>query len=370
MKSLNIKFNTQESAEFIKTLRSKVNLYFKEKNISKYANFNMKFKTAFMLCLYFAPFILMLAGLITNVWIMLLMYVLMGFGMSGIGLSIMHDANHRSYSRNQTVNNVLGFLINFIGGYHMNWKVQHNVLHHSYTNVHDHDEDIKNGLMRFSPNQPRKKFMRFQAFYAPFFYSLMSIYWLLGKDFAQVLRYGKKKLWEPQGFTTKKAMIQVVIHKTWYIALMIVLPIIVMPFAWWQIIIGFLIMHFICGEVLALIFQPAHVIEETDFFKLDETGTIENNWAIHQMRTTANFAQGARLFSWFVGGLNFQIEHHLFPNICHVHYRNISKIVKETAKDFNLPYHSHKTFLNALGSHFRMLHRLGTGSYDLAKANA
>jgi len=129
-------------------------------------------------------------------------------------------------------------------------------------------------------------------------------------------------------------------------------------------------MHLISGLVLALIFQAAHVLEETNFYEVSSTGSVENNWAIHQLKTTANFANGSVLFSWFIGGLNYQIEHHLFPNICHVHYRKISSIVKETAKKYNVPYYQHKTFFGALKSHFTMLNELGTGKYDRKLANA
>ena len=129
-------------------------------------------------------------------------------------------------------------------------------------------------------------------------------------------------------------------------------------------------MHFITGLSLALIFQPAHVVEETEFPLPNADSSIENNWAIHQMRTTSNFADKSVLFSWLIGGLNYQIEHHLFPKVCHVHYKKISKIVKKTAADFNITYHQHKTFFGALKSHFTFLNQLGTGKYDsnLAKA--
>ena len=151
-----VKFNVQDQPAFFNELRKRVNKHFKENNISKHANFNMKFKTVFMLCLYFVPLILMITGVVSSLWPVMLMWVLMGFGMSGIGLAIMHDANHGSYSKSQKVNNALGYLLNIIGGYHVNWKIQHNVLHHSFTNVERFDGDIKNGLIRFSPNQERK----------------------------------------------------------------------------------------------------------------------------------------------------------------------------------------------------------------------
>ena len=364
-----VRFNTKDRPEFIKELRKRINTYFKENNISRYGNWNMKVKTAFMLCLYFTPLVLMLTGVVSSVWMVMLMWVLMGLGMSGIGLSIMHDAIHGAYSKNKNVNLVLGYVIHFIGGYHANWRIQHNVLHHSFTNVDGLDEDIDTGvLMRFSPDQERKKGHKFQAFYAPFFYGIMTMYWSTTKDFGQLLRYKKKDLLVSQGVSFKKALAEVTFHKVWYFALTLALPIILVDLPWWQTVLGFLLMHFICGSIISYIFQLAHVIEETKFYKAEEDGSVENNWAVHQMKTTANFAQGARMFSWFIGGLNYQVEHHLFPNICHVHYRKIAHIVKATAEEFKVPYNEHKTFWGALKSHFSMLNNLGTGKYDKLQA--
>lgn len=358
-----VRFNNLDQPEFIKTLRKRVNQYFKDQNITRYANLNMKLKTAFFIGLYSAPLVLMLTGVVSGVWPVMAMWVLMGLGMSGIGLSIMHDANHGSYSKNPRVNKIMGSLLHFIGGYRVNWQIQHNVLHHSFTNVEGHDEDIQIGLLRFSPNQERKWMHRFQAIYAPFLYSIMTIYWFSVKDWEQIVRYHKKDLLRAQGLTPAKAFWNVLAIKVAYVGITIVLPLVLIDLPWWQVLLGFGLMQAICGLTLALIFQVAHVIEETDFFEPDDNGSVENHWAIHQMRTTANFANGSRLFSWFIGGLNFQIEHHLFPNICHVHYRKISKIVRETAQEFNLPYNEHRTWAGALRSHFRLLHQLGTGKY-------
>lgn len=366
-----VTFNAQDRPEFAKVLRKRVNQYFKDKNISKHANLNMKVKTIFMIGLYFIPLVLMVTGVVSGLWPVIGMWVLMGLGMSGIGLSIMHDANHGAYSKNKHVNNALGYLVNFLGAYHVNWKIQHNVLHHSFTNVEGHDEDIaKEGIMRFSPTQKRKSIYRFQVFYAPFLYGIMTIYWFLSKDFEQVKRYDKRNLLVAQGLTLKKALLELTFNKTWYLLLLLALPIVTVALPWWQVLLGFLLMHFICGLLLALIFQPAHVINETNFYVPDSQGSVENNWAIHQLLTTSNFANNSGWFSWFIGGLNFQIEHHLFPNICHIHYRNISGIVKETAEEFGIPYHQHRTFLGALRSHFSLLNQLGTGAYDRKLAAA
>lgn len=366
-----VKFNKKDRPEFYKALRKRVNNHFTENNISTHANLNMKIKTIFMLCSYFIPMALLLTGFATNLWAMFGLWILMGFGMSGIGLSVMHDANHGSYSKSKRVNKFIGFVITFIGGYDVNWKIQHNVLHHSFTNIHGHDEDIEKGVIRFSPEQDRKPIFKFQLFYAPFLYAIMTLYWFTAKDFEQLFRYRKKNLLAGQGLTFNQALMQIIFVKAIYLVVTVILPLVLLPFAWWQIMLGFLVMHFISGLILALIFQPAHVIEETSFFRPDEDISVENNWAIHQLLTTSNFANKSRIFSWLVGGLNYQIEHHLFPNICHVHYRKLSKIVKATAEEYGIPYHQHETFLGAVTSHFKLLNALGTGSYDrnLAAAN-
>lgn len=365
-----VNFNMKDRPEFIKELRKNVNAYFEEKKISKYGNWNMKLKTVFMLSLYFVPFILMLTGVVTSSLGSISMWFLMSLGMSGIGLSVMHDGNHGSYSKNKFVNSFMGFTSNFLGAYHINWKIQHNVLHHTFTNVEGFDDDITNDIMRLSPSVKRKKAYKYQAFYAPFAYGLMTLNWLFYKDFNQIIRYKKKNLLSRQGLTLAQAATQVAIYKSLYIATLLVLPLIVINLPWYEIVLGFLLMQFLCGLILALIFQPAHVINETKFYQVDENSSVENHWAIVQLHTTANFANGASFFSWFVGGLNHQIEHHLFPQISHVHYRKIAKIVKATAEKYGLPYYQHRTFFGALKSHFSLLHRLGNKKYDQEFAQA
>ena len=356
-----VNFNLNDNPEFIKELRKKVNQYFKDKKLSRYADINMKVKTAFMLCLYFAPLFVLFSGFVHTLWFAMVLWSFMGLGMAGIGLAIMHDANHNAYSKNQRVNKVLGYLVNFIGGYHVTWKIQHNVLHHTFTNIEGYDEDISTNAMRLSPNSNQKGWaFKFQAFYAPFLYGLVSLNRVLTKDFDQVYRYHKKGLLSSQKITLKRAVSEVVFNKIWYFGLTLLLPILMVQIPWWQTLLGFLLMQFISGLILVLVFQPAHVIEETDFYIVDKNSSVENNWAIHQMRTTSNFANGSIWFSWLIGGLNFQIEHHLFPNICHVHYREISPIVMQTAKEFNVPYHHHKTFFGALKSHFHLINRVGS----------
>lgn len=358
-----IRFNESDKPDFFRVLRKRVDNYFTENKVNKHANVNMVIKTIFMLALYFSPLILMLTGVVTSLGWSIVMWSIMGLGMSGIGLSIMHDANHGAYSANPRVNRAMGFVLNFIGGYHVNWKIQHNVLHHSFTNIQGYDEDIeKAGIIRFSPDQPKKKIFKFQLLYAPFLYAILTLYWALFKDYEQLISYHKRGLLKTQGVTFKQGLFRIILYKSIYFFTILALPIMLTDFAWYQVVLGFVLMQAISGLILALVFQSAHVLEETDFFLPDENGSVENSWAIHQMRTTSNFARGNVPLTWFIGGLNHQVEHHLFPTICHVHYPAIAHIVKETAEEFDVPYHEHKTFTGAIMSHFRMLRALGAGT--------
>lgn len=355
-----LRFNNS-GRQFYTEARKRVDAYFKENGISKHGNWNMYLKTIFMFSLYFVPYFLLVFNVFDHKGLWYLMSVLMGCGMAGIGLCVMHDANHGSYSRNTKFNDLLGFMsLNILGGHAMNWKIQHNVIHHTYTNVHEFDEDIAPpGFMRFEPHSKRKWIHKFQFLYAWFFYGLMTMMWITTKDFKQVFRYHKGGHLKAAGTTLAKQLSIVIVSKLAYYAYMLLPFFLVKEMTFWNWLLGFLTVHYIAGLGLALIFQPAHVVEETEFPTPVDGVNLENSWAEHQMRTTMNFGNGDPVFSWLVGGLNFQVEHHLFPTICHIHYPKISKILKQTAEEFNVPYNSRKTFVGALWSHGTMLWRLG-----------
>lgn len=357
-----VRFSSSTKDDFYSTVKARVHQYFQETGLSTHANAGMVFKTIFMFSIYFVPYGLMVSGIIQNPVIHILLWIVMGLGMAGIGLSVAHDALHGAYSSNPSVNKLIGKIFLLVGADDNNWKLQHNVLHHTYTNIHDLDEDIQTTpVMRFSPNEPLRPIHKGQYLYAWFFYGLMTLYWSTVKDFAQLFRYEAKGLNKSLKKPFSRLFVRMVANKILYYTFILVIPMLTFPFAWWQILIGYVLMHFIAGLILACIFQPAHVMPSTTFPNPPEGSTVENTWATHQLYTTTNFAPQSKFFSWFVGGLNFQIEHHLFPNICHVHYNKLSKIVKETALEFNLPYHSAPTFSNALAEHTRLLYRLGRG---------
>jgi linoleoyl-CoA desaturase len=346
--------------DFAATLNRRVNEYFKTEQLSKQGNLEMVIKTCCMFAAYFAPYALIISGVVTGSWPLAVALLVMSMGLAGIGLSVMHDANHGAYSRKPWVNTLMGYSLNLVGANSFNWKMQHNVLHHTFTNVHDEDEDIgSRGVLRFTPHSEWKRMHRYQFVYAWFLYGMMTLAWLFFKDFVRIVRYHKSGLAKKHDASISTEWTILILTKLFYVGYIIVIPILFTSLMWWQVLIGVFIMHYIAGFVLAIIFQPAHVIEGTEFPLPDENNQLENNWAIHQLLTTTNFGNKSRWFSWYVGGLNFQIEHHLFPHICHVHYRKISPIVASTAQEFGLPYKSTETFFQALVKHLNLLKQLG-----------
>lgn len=352
-----VKFARATSNNFSSTLRKRIDAYFKDNNISQHANGQMVFKTIFMVGLYVIPFILSLT-VVDNKWLFLLLWAVMGLGIAGIGLSIMHDANHGAYSTNKHVNTLLSYLLNAVGACAGFWRIQHNVLHHTYTNIHGLDEDIsRTSAIRMSPHAEKRPIHKYQHYYAWFLYGLMTLTWVTNKEFQQIYEFKDRGLLNEKG-AFSKLYTELILTKVIYFAYIFGLPLLLTPFSFGFIFLCFFVMHFITGMILGLVFQPAHVHIDAAFPLPNDEGQIENTWAINQVCTTANFAPKGRLFSWYVGGLNYQIEHHLFPHICHVHYKALSKIVEKTAKEFDLPYISEGTWFKAIAQHGRMLRQL------------
>ena len=353
------KFARNVNVEFNRALNERVSAYFTQRNISKHANLNMVIKTIFMLALYFVPFVFTFYT--QSIGLTLLLWFISGLGMAGIGLSVMHDANHGAYSSSQRVNKFVGAVLNLLGGNPTNWKIQHNVLHHTFTNVEGFDEDIDAPvkLLRFSPHTEWRPVHKYQYLYAWFFYSLMTIMWFASKDYKQARRYSKMGLVSSQGKSLVSHWVSIIAGKLVYAVIFLVLPLAFAPVFWPYVLLGYVIKQAVSGLILALIFQPAHVIPDTSFEKPGESCDIEADAKVHQLLTTANYGVRSKWFTWLVGGLNFQVEHHLFPTICHVHYRGISEIVRSTALEYNIPYYSNRTFFSALKAHGKMLKMLG-----------
>jgi len=355
-----IKFPKNENTEFFATVRSRVNAYFKENKISKAGDWRMVTKTISMIIIYVLPYILILTQVTDVLLYKFLLWIAMGLGLAGMGLSVMHDAVHGAYSSNKLVNRVMANTMTFIGGSKFTWNVQHNQKHHTYTNVDGIDEDINPGaILRFSPHKKLYWMHRFQHLYAWFFYGLMTVSWSTEKDFRQLIKYKIAGLFDNENKSFSKTFSKVIFSKIVFQFLTVVLPLIILPDPWYLILLFIFTMHFVAGLIMACIFQPAHVMPTSEYPLPDNEGTMENNWAIHQMLTTANFAPNSKILRWYAGGLTHQIEHHLFPSICHIHYKDLSEIVEKTAKEFGLPYNVQPSFYAALKYHTEMLKNLG-----------
>lgn len=344
-------------AKFFATVKNRVDAYFTEKNISSHANVPMVLKTILFLGSLVGLYIAIMSNHF-GLWTMFGMALLLGATKAFIGFNVCHDAIHGGYSANKKVNKVLGLVFNVVGANAYVWSITHNIVHHTFTNIPGHDEDIDvaPGMIRLSPEEPYKPVMRFQHLYAFPLYGLASLSWVFRKDFK---KFFQKKIGQIENDHSKGEVFNLFFFKAVYYTLFIILPLLFLDITWWQFLIGFVCMHIVEGTVLGVVFQLAHVVEDTAFPTPNEENHIEEAWAVHQMQTTADFARKNRVINFFVGGLNFQIEHHLFPQICHIHYPKIAPIVEATAREFNVPYIDNPSFGKALASHYRMLKKFG-----------
>lgn len=346
-------FGTNDTT-FKLELRRRVDAYFARTGKSRHADGRMVAKTITFLAAGIGLMALLFSGVLPALAALPVAMVL-GLVVAGIGFNIGHDAVHGSYSGNRKIDAVLGFSFDLLGASSYNWSRAHNVVHHTYTNVPGADHDLEPGpflLLKPHANPPR--IYRLQHVFAFPLYALTMVSWVFKKDFEQIFdrtMTGRA--------ASKRGVLSMVLGKLLHFSVFLVLPMLVTPYAWWQVALGYLAMLAAIGFTLAVVFQLAHVVEGPAFPEVDATSHLPDGWATHQLRTTANFSQGSPVAAFFFGGLNNQIEHHLLPGVCHIHYPELAPLVKECAADHGLPYFTSGTFLQALGAHVRTLYRLG-----------
>jgi len=341
---------------FHQELKKRVQQYFEEHHKPSTGNLKLHFKAILLCSVYFALCV-HLIFFTPPVLLAILECLILGVLTAAIGFNVMHDGSHGSFSKNKTVNKMAALSMNFLGASSIMWSIKHNILHHTYTNVDGIDDDIEaKPWLRLCETQKRYKMHKFQHYYFWFLYTLLHIVWIFKTDYD---KYFKSKIGEvPIRKLTLKEHFGFWIAKIGYIIGMIIVPIYFVGFLGW--LVGFLIITMTAGFILSIVFQLAHTVEQTHFpLPVADTNRIENEWAIHQVETTANFATKNKWLSWYVGGLNFQIEHHLFPKISHVHYPAISKIIKQTCNDFGVRYVEFKRMRHAITSHTSYLRRMG-----------
>jgi len=352
-----VSFNNTHNP-FFKSVKEKVDLYFKSNNLEPAGNHPLYVKgliqvvsaaSIYVVLVFFTP----------STIPAILLCMLFGINLAAIGFNIMHEGGHNSFSKYNWINKISAYSLNALGANTYFWKIKHNINHHTFTNIEGLDSDIDvKPFMRLHQDQPRYWFHRFQHVYWVILYGISYIAWVYYEDFEKYFSGRIAANSEPKKLPFKEHVVFWV-TKIFYTGIYIVLPIIMV--GWLPALIGFLIVNFVCGLFISVVFQLAHMVEDTQFpLPEKETHKINYEWAIHQVTTTANFATNNRVVSWLLGGLNFQIEHHLFPRVSHIHYPKISKLVKETCKEFNVTYIEYPTLLKAFYSHLFHIRKLGT----------
>ena len=340
---------------FTSVVRERVSEYLKSQGKPERDLWQMYVKSAFIIGLAIVSYVMLVFYSTT-----LAEAVFWGFLLAQahimIGLCVMHDAGHKGYSNNPKVNGFMSHTLDAVGGSQWLWNQKHNILHHTYTNIEELDDDLHSGsLLRMSPVQEYKFWHRFQSWYALPLYAFLSLYWILFSDFKEFIqgRIGNYDLPTPK--RADKLMFWG--GKLFYISYALILPLFYHPIT--HVLLAFLGIHLILGFTLSLVFQLAHIVDIADFPQPAENGALADEWTVHQMKTTVNFARSNRLVGFYVGGLNFQAEHHLFSRICHLHYPEISRIVKQTCEEYGVPYKEFPTVGSAVASHLKHLKAMG-----------
>jgi linoleoyl-CoA desaturase len=286
-------------------------------------------------------------------WQVAALSVSLGLAVAGIGFNVQHDGSHGSYSNNRRVNRLMALTLDLLGGSSYVWKRKHNVLHHTWPNVTGVDDDIDVGpLGRLSPHQPRLAIHRLQHLYLWPLYGFLAIKWQLFDDFRALATgcLGSQPLPRPGG----KELVTLVGGKLLFAGWAFGLPLLLHPAG--TVLAVYVACAAVAGLTLSVVFQLAHCVSEA------AASTGEEPWAVRQAQASVDFAQHSRILGWYLGGLNFQIEHHLFPKVCHLHYGRLAPVVAATCREYGVSYHSHPTLGAALLAHFRHLRDLGSGS--------
>ncbi|HSU29243.1 MAG TPA: acyl-CoA desaturase [Chitinophagaceae bacterium] len=347
---------TKSKQSFHTELKKRIHDYFQHSGKSTTGNFRLYLK-AIILVVSFAAIYTHLIFFTPSPFPAILECLAFGALTASIGFNVMHDGAHGSFSRYGWINHLAGLSLNFLGANNFMWRTKHNVIHHSYTNIDGVDDDIDaRPFLRLCDTQKYYKIHKYQHLYFWAAYSLLYLFWIFFTDYKKYFRgkvgsvpLAKMKTWDHISFWTFKIL---------YVFIFMLIPIYFVGFMPW--LIGYLIYGLFAGFVLSIVFQLAHIVEDTHFPVVNETtDKIDDEWALHQLKTTANFATRNRLISWFVGGLNFQIEHHLFPKISHIHYPAISRIIRKACKEFGMPYIEYPRLSLAVISHVSFLRQMG-----------
>lgn len=346
-----VKFGS--ATPFRTELKRRVENYFQQKHLRKRDNVRLYLKATFFL-LWASGSYFILVFKVTHVWEAALALTSLALALTGIGFNIQHDGNHCGFSSKAWVNRLAGSTLDyFLGTSSFIWKQKHNILHHPFTNIPEVDDDVDvTFLIRLSQSQRRFWFHRFQHRYLWLLYGFVHLRYLY-YDYPIIImgKIGKKKIPRLKGWE----LVTFVLGKFTFLVFAFVIPSLLHPF--WLVLVLYVAVSLGIGAVFSTVSQTAHMITETQH--PDAKADVSTEWAIHQVKTTADYGTRNKLLTWYVGGLNHQVEHHLFTDIAHVHYPALARIVREMTEEYHLPYTVHRSFFSALKSHYNFLKLMG-----------
>lgn len=374
---------------FYPTLRRRVVERLEEKGLSRRGSAEIWIK-ATLLILWFWSSLIMAITTTDNYWHACLWSICWGISGAFVGTCIQHDGNHGAFSRWPLLNKAAGWTQDMMGASAFTWEFQHMLGHHPYTNLLDTQENQNNQesdpdvfssypLMRMHPQNEVKPFHKYQHLYAPFLFGLMTLSKCYQQDVEVVL---SKKLYHLDANCRYGSTWNVL--RFWGMKVLSAAYCVVWPCYTHGIAKGLFLCfigHFACGELLATMFIVNHVIDGVSFAHdgaekpYDRKGNTPmeaiartpgktpdvplNDWAAVQCQTSVNWSKGSWFWNHFSGGLSHQIEHHLFPSICHTHYVHIQDVVETTCQEFGVPYRSEPDLWTAYGKMKLHLYNLG-----------
>ena len=348
------------TSDFRQQLLSRVDAYFASTGLKARAPARMYVKSVVVLTWVVASYALLYFGA-TTWWQAVLCAISLSFAVAALSFNVPHDGSHGSYSRWPILNRATAFSFDLCGASSYVWHWKHNVMHHTFTNIAGSDADIELGALgRLSTAQPLRALHRFQHLYLWVLYGLIMFKWQVYDDFHDLIRarIGDHPIPRPRG----TELVLFVAGKLAFLAVWFGIPLLHHSFGVVLAIYAFTM--FALGLEISIVFQLAHTVEEAAFALPAGSGDrVANEWAVHQVETTVDYAHSNRALSWFVGGLNFQIEHHLFPKISHVHYSALAPIVEQVCRENGVRYDMHPTFRAALAAHYRWLRKLGDARF-------
>ena len=354
---MNTSYSMQKESDlnaFKNELFLRINMYFKDSQISKYANLKMFFKLMIACVIWPTSCYLLFSYRGENKLLFFCLYLFHFSAQLFILLNIAHDANHYAIFKNKFLSKVMTYSFDLCGVSSYMWRELHHAQHHTCINIDGEDETlVARNLFRFTKNHPKRFLYRFQHFYFLFFYGFFTADWVFFKDFECFFfpYTNYLKTMKHPG----KEYVKLFLFKIVYIGYMIVLPAFITSFSVVFIIFIFLACHFVIGLIGGTVIQITHPLATAEF---PASKADYPNFASHVFATTADYSVNSKIAEWFFGGLHLHVIHHLCPNICHVHYNHLTIIVKEVAQKYQVNYRVNRTMLTAIKDHYHLLKSL------------